>query len=58
VKRAAVIIGAALAGALLGGGTMVVTQAADRPATDAATQRRTSVERAASTTLAKPSTRP
>jgi D-alanyl-D-alanine carboxypeptidase len=56
VKRAAVIIGAALAGALLGGGLMVAIQAADRPATDAAA-RRTSVERG-STTLAPPSTRP
>jgi hypothetical protein len=56
VKRAAVIVGAALAGALLGGGLMVAVQAADRPATDASA-RRTSVERGA-TTLAPPSTRP
>jgi hypothetical protein len=56
VKRAAVIVGAALAGALLGGGLMVAVQAADRPATDASA-RRTSVERGA-TTPAPPSTRP
>jgi D-alanyl-D-alanine carboxypeptidase len=56
VKRAAVIVGAALAGALVGGGLMVAVQAADRPATDASA-RRTSVERGA-TTLAPPSTRP
>ncbi len=56
MKRAAVIIGAGLAGALFGGGLMVAIQAADRPATDAAA-RRTSVERG-STTLAPPSTRP
>ena len=56
MKRAAVIVGAALAGALLGGGLMVAVQAADRPATDASA-RRTSVERGA-TTLAPPSTRP
>ena len=56
MKRAAVIVGAALAGALLGGGLMVAVQAADRPATDASV-RRTSVERGAAT-LAPPSTRP
>ena len=56
MKRAAVIVGAALAGALLGGGLTVAVQAADRPATDASA-RRTSVERGA-TTLAPPSTRP
>ena len=38
------IVGAAVAGALLGGGLMVAVQAADRPATDASA-RRTSVER-------------
>jgi D-alanyl-D-alanine carboxypeptidase len=57
VKRAAVIVGAALAGALVGGGLMVAIQAADRPATDAATPGGTADERAA-TTLATPSTRP
>jgi hypothetical protein len=57
VKRAAVILGSALAGALLGGGTMLAIQAADRPATDAATPPRISAERAA-TTVATPSTRP
>jgi hypothetical protein len=57
VKRAPVILGSALAGALLGGGMMVAIQAADRPATDAATPRRTSAGRA-ETTLATPSTRP
>ena len=56
MSRAAVIVGAALAGALLGGGLMVAIQAADRPATDAA-PRRTSVEQRAAT-LAPPSTRP
>jgi D-alanyl-D-alanine carboxypeptidase len=54
VKRAPVILGSALAGALLGGGIMVAIQAADRPATDAATPRRTSAGQAATT----PSTRP
>jgi D-alanyl-D-alanine carboxypeptidase len=56
MRRAAVIVGAALAGALLGGGLMVAIQAADRPATDAA-PRRASVERTA-TTPRPPSTRP
>jgi hypothetical protein len=52
VKRAPVILGSALAGALLGGGMMVAIQA-----TDAATPRRTSADRA-ETTLATASTRP
>ncbi|HEY6414768.1 MAG TPA: M15 family metallopeptidase, partial [Acidimicrobiales bacterium] len=55
-RRATVIVGAALAGALLGGGLMVAIQSADRPATDAA-PRRTSVEQRAAT-LAPPSTQP
>jgi hypothetical protein len=52
-----VVIAAALAGALLGGGVMVAIQADDRPATDATSPPRTAMERAA-TTLATPSTRP
>jgi D-alanyl-D-alanine carboxypeptidase len=55
MKRAAVILGSALAGGLLGGGVMLAIQAAEDPVSDPATIRRTSAERGPTT--APPPTR-
>jgi hypothetical protein len=56
VRRLAVIIGAALAGGLLGGGAMVAIQAADSRPGSPAPPRRASAEHAGATTI-PPSTR-
>jgi hypothetical protein len=58
LKRLAVILGAALAGGLLGGGVMLAIQAADPQPDDPASPRRASAERDAATVTTPPSTRP
>src|SRR5919106_797432 len=56
VKRLVIIIGAALAGGVLGGGVMLAIQATDSDPQDAAPPLRASAERTATTTTTRPPT--